>query len=201
MNRRLCPLLSCLAATAAFGAYSDNAQPARRPSRVPPGALSGVAPEQDTPAAAISAPVGQISRKAISDYITVGFDQLAGFSFKTPELQPTGTGTPSPDVLAQVPAGVRDLDGRKVIITGFMLPLKIEKGVTTEFLLLNSQQMCCFGVALAPNAWIEVKMPRGVPAVQDVPTAFCGRLHVKANWENGWLSSIYQLEGEGSVRL
>ena len=31
-------------------------------------------------------------------------------------------------------------------IKGFMLPLKVEKGVVTELLIMRDQSMCCYGV-------------------------------------------------------
>ena len=102
--------------------------------------------------------------------------------------------------MSQVPESVKKLDGAKVVITGFMLPTKIEKGLATEFLLLNSPMMCCFGVTPATNAWVTVKMPKGVPPIQDTPLPFGGRLHVRAQWDDGWLSSIYQLDGEGLMK-
>lgn len=76
-----------------------------------------------------------------SGYTEIAFSQLAGFSFTAPtEALPAGTLVP--DLLAQVPASVRRLDGKKVVLTGFMLPTKLENGFATEFLFLSSSQLC-----------------------------------------------------------
>lgn len=125
----------------------------------------------------------------------IGFDRLAGFPFTIPTPPATAD-----QVLRQIPADLRALDGKVVVVTGFMLPVRVEAGVTTEFLLMSSSQLCCFGVTPAMNAWIAVKMPKGTPAKQDVPLSFRGRLRVAPQWDDGWLSSIYQLEAEALDR-
>jgi hypothetical protein len=136
-----------------------------------------------------------------SGYARIGFSQLAGFTFVAPP-QPVPAGQPPPDVLAQVPAAVRRLDGRKVVLTGFMLPTKLENGYATEFLFLSSSQLCCFGITPALNEWILVRMRKeGLPAVQDVPVALAGRLRVQARWNDGFLTSIYELDGDGLLKI
>ena len=171
------------------------------PPRPPHGALSSVAASRTAKPPA-PAPAKPMALEATDGYVTVGFDQLAGFPFASPALQSADAPAtaPKPEVMMQVPASVKKLDDQKVVISGFMLPTKIEKGLATEFLLLNSPLMCCFGVTPSTNAWVVVKMPQGVPPIQDVPTPFCGRLHVRAQWEDGWLASIYQLDGEDPAK-
>ncbi len=135
-----------------------------------------------------------------SGYAKIAFSQLAGFPFADPP-QPLPPGTPPPDVLAQVPASVRRLDGKKVVLTGFMLPTKMENGFATEFFFLSSSQLCCFGVTPSANEWMIVKMKKeGLPAVQDVPMSLAGRLRVRAQWTDGFLTSIYELEGDGLLK-
>jgi hypothetical protein len=136
----------------------------------------------------------------VSGYAHIHFSQLAGFKFQPPS-QPVPAGQPPPDVLAQVPAVIRKLDGRKVVLTGFMLPLKLENGFATEFFFLSSRSLCCYGVTPEINEWIHVKMRKeGLPAVQDVPVFLAGRLRVRAQWSDGYLSSLYELEGDGLLK-
>jgi hypothetical protein len=152
----------------------------------------------DAQASKPSASAKQAPQATSDGYVAVGFDQLAGFPFTAPPIQPNPAPVmlPKPNVLDQIPDDIRKLDGQNVTVTGFMLPVKIEKGLATEFLLLNSPMMCCYGVTPSTNAWVMVKMPKGVPPLQDAPLPFRGRLHVRAQWDNGWLSSVYQLDGE-----
>jgi hypothetical protein len=135
-----------------------------------------------------------------SGYAKIAFSQLAGFAFTAPP-QPLPAGTTPPDVLAQVPASVRRLDGKKVLLTGFMLPTKMENGFATEFFFLSSSQLCCYGTTPSANEWMVVKMKKeGLPAVQDVPMSLAGRLRVRAQWTDGFLTSIYELEGDGLLK-
>lgn len=135
-----------------------------------------------------------------SGYTEIAFSQLAGFPFTAP-TDPLPAGTPPPDLLAQVPASIRRLDGKKVVLAGFMLPTKMENGFATEFFFLSSSQLCCFGTTPAANEWMLVKMKKeGLPAVQDVPMTLAGRLRVRLQWTDGHLTSLYELEGDGLLK-
>lgn len=161
----------------------------------PPAAAAAIPAPPPLPAPAWDKPL-----KTVSGYTQVGFDWLAGFALPSPAT-PVAQGAPPPDVLAQVPAPIKRLDGKKVLVTGFMLPVKIEKGFATEFLLLSSPLLCCYGVTPAVNQWILVKMRQeGLPPVQDVPMPVAGRLRLRAQWESGLLTGIYELEGEGLLK-
>ncbi len=135
-----------------------------------------------------------------SGYAKIAFSQLAGFDF-VPPPQPVAENQPVPDVLAGIPASIRRLDNRKVVLTGFMLPTKMEAGFAKEFFFLSSSQLCCYGVTPSLNDLIVVRMKdEGVPAVQDVPVSLAGILRVRAQWTAGYLESIYELEGHGLLK-
>jgi hypothetical protein len=40
----------------------------------------------------------------------------------------------------------------------------------------------------------------GIPPVQDVPMTLAGRLRVRAQWNDGFLSTLYELEGDGLLK-
>lgn len=133
----------------------------------------------------------------VSGYSHLSFTQLAGFKFRPPP-QPVPAGSPTPDVLAQVPAAIRRYDGRKVVLTGYLLPLRLEQGLAVEFFFLSSPTLCCYGTVPEVNEWMLVRMRgEGLPPVQDVPVFLAGRLAVKPRWEEGYLHGIYELEGHG----
>jgi len=78
-----------------------------------------------------------------------------------------------------------------------MLPLKVENGRVTEFLLLRDQLMCCFGAVLKINEWVSVKtIGTSVKAIRDQPVTISGKLHVGEMRENGCLVGIYRMDGE-----
>jgi hypothetical protein len=71
---------------------------------------------------------------------SLGFNLLAGYPFRIVDI---GTGATAADIeLAkrndQVPATVRVYDGRRVVLTGFLLPLQVEGGgLTKKFILMK----------------------------------------------------------------
>jgi hypothetical protein len=148
--------------------------------------------------AAPAAPKPAAASAAVVDgYFRAGFDVLASFPFVPPEPDlGAKPGTPPPSAASQIPAPIKALDGKKVIVTGYMLPTKMEKGLVTEFLLVSSPAACCYGATPQMNEFIVVKMGKGVKSVMDTPVEFYGKLLVKEVVEEGFLSNIYTLEGE-----
>ena len=128
-------------------------------------------------------------------YLRLGFDRLASYRFVTPTYDPS-TGQPQEGGEEQIPAEVKAWSGRKAIVTGFMLPVKMDGPLVTEFLLVKDAMMCCYGVIPNMNEWVVVRMPKGVRPLMDVPIDFHGVLKVGAMFENGYLVGIYLLEGE-----
>ena len=182
--------------SSALPGSADPEHPGARSEMPPPSPARPILRLPGPPLAALDGPL-----ETQSGYIKIAFSQLAGFTFNAP-LQPLPAGTSPPDVLAQVPASIRRLDGKKVVLTGFMLPTKLEGGFATEFFFLSSSQLCCYGVTPIVNEWISVKMKKeGLPPVQDVPMLLAGRLRVRAQWDDGLLSTIYELEGEGLLKM
>lgn len=189
--------------------------PAQNPRRLPPPTRAAEVASSATASAGTPAvtprPVLRIPGPPLADlerplarqsgYAKIGFSQLAGFPFAAPE-SPLAPGTKPPDVLAQVPAVVRQLDGEKVVLTGFMLPTKLKDGFATEFLFLSSSQLCCFGTQPALNDWIAVKMRgEGLPPVQDVPMSLAGRISIRPVWTEGVLTALYTMEGHGLLKV
>ena len=123
-------------------------------------------------------------------YENVGFDRLAAYSYTPPETETAGPSN-------QIPDRIKALDQKKVAVTGFMLPTKMDKGLVTEFLLVKDPMMCCYGVMPRINEWIVVKMVTGgVKPLMDIPITFEGKLKVGEMFENGYLTGVYLLEGD-----
>ena len=150
-------------------------------------APAGASPVAGATTATASAP------EVVDGYLKVGFDRLGSFPFVGDCSTVSAAATE-----AQIPAAIKKLNGQKVIVTGFMLPVKMggNDELTTEFLLLKSQLLCCYGIAPQANEWVLVEMPKGVKPNMDVPISFRGTLHVGAMFENGYLTGIYSLAGE-----
>ena len=129
-----------------------------------------------------------------TDFASIGFDLLASYNFEVPD-GPSTNKTETAD--AQIPAKVKAFDKKKVSMTGFMLPLKVEGGTVTEFLLLKDQSMCCYGATPKITEWVSVKTgAKGFKSVMDQTITIQGTLHVGAMRENGYLIGIYSLDAE-----
>lgn len=130
-------------------------------------------------------------------YLRLGFDRLAAYNFTMPPYDPAADPSKSPPTgEEQIPDAVKAWSGRKAIVTGFMLPVKMDGGLVVEFLLVKDPMMCCYGVVPNMNEWIVVRMAKGVRPLMDVPISFYGVLKVGAMFENGYMVGIYLLEGE-----
>ena len=142
----------------------------------------------------------ELIRSGDRDYLSVGFDRLASYEFEVTDdlLEAKG----EPEELARksnsmIPETVRKLNQSPVALKGYMLPLKVEDGQVTEFLLMRDQSMCCFGAVPKINEWVSVKtVGSGVKPIMDQPVTIFGRLHVGEIRENGYLVGIYRMDGE-----
>jgi hypothetical protein len=153
-------------------------------------------------AAALSVNVGRAddgsaAPGAENGYLKLGFDRLSSFKFVTPAYDPvTDAKTPPPTGDEQIPGTVKKWSGHKAVITGFMLPTKLDNGKATEFLIMANQMACCYGAVPNLNDWVVVHMPQGVQVVQDIPISFYGKLKVGAMYENGYMTGIYEMDAE-----
>jgi hypothetical protein len=131
-------------------------------------------------------------------YLKAGFDLLGSFDFNPPN----DSGAPATPAaitaaMTQIPARIQGLDGRRVMVTGYMLPLKMTGNRVSEFLLVSSPMICCFGTVPQMNNWIVVRMSgAGAPILMDSPIQFFGRLHVGKIVEDDVLAGIFLLDGE-----
>lgn len=131
-------------------------------------------------------------------YQTVGFDKLASYNFEVLDDAPVTNLNAGPDKAdEQIPVGVKAFNQKKVSIRGFMLPLKVDNGKVTEFLIMKDQSLCCYGATPKINEWVSVKIGGGgIKPIMDQPVSMLGTLHVGAMRENGYLVGIYHMDGD-----
>ena len=107
----------------------------------------------------------------LQGYAEETFATLAGFDFILTKEMAEGGAKPegiAAQARAQIPAGIQALDGKRVVIEGFLLPVKMNDSRAVEFLLMRNQSMCCYGVPPKINEWITVEMKGpGVKPVMD----------------------------------
>jgi hypothetical protein len=103
---------------------------------------------------------------------------------------------PYEDGLKGIPKAVRELDKKKVMMTGFMLPIDEVQNIK-EFLLVQSMWSCCFGQPPDINGIVRVVMPKG--KTTDFffdPLKIIGTFKVEATVLDGYCVDIYQLHVE-----
>lgn len=131
------------------------------------------------------------------DPMSVGFDKLASFQYTLPDGPVDTNVVAATQASAQIPETIKALNNRVISLKGFMLPLKVEKGLVTELLIMRDQSMCCYGTVPKINEWVSVKMVgAGVKPVMDQAVTLFGKLKVGEMYENGYLVGIYALDGE-----
>jgi hypothetical protein len=124
-------------------------------------------------------------------YAKLGFDVLASFPVAPPPPHA------APNVLeSQIPARIKAWDGRKVVVTGFMLPVTTRQGRVTELLLTVNTQAAGNLNPFAVNEWVVVRIPGGVLPQTLRPVSFFGTLRVRAVYEQGFLTGIYELAAD-----
>ena len=126
------------------------------------------------------------------------FNMLTGYPFR----EPNWAKMEDPAYIAslnldeQISSEIQAMDGRKVEIQGFMLPLDMSEGNLRTFMLLKDQMACCFGNIPRLNEWVYVRIPnkKKVEIHQDIPITLFGTLRVGAKFEREVLTGIYHLE-------
>jgi hypothetical protein len=91
---------------------------------------------------------------------------------------------------------IERLEGVTVAVRGFMLPLKMEEGLVTEFLLLNNRAWCSTGTIPSPRSWFIVDASQGTQPVLDQPVTFRGRLHIQEIRQGGFSLETYRIRAE-----
>lgn len=128
-----------------------------------------------------------------SEYRNLDLDQLSGFDYP---LSFDGTKATLPDgTEPTIPNSILRLDGQKVRLSGFMMPMQYDDTSVLSFLLLKDQQMCCFGMAPQINQFVTVGMTIPI-ATLDTPVTVYGTLQVgEVTNEQGQVLSLYRLAG------
>jgi hypothetical protein len=100
---------------------------------------------------------------------------------------------PYEDGLKGMPKRVRELSGKKVLMTGFMLPIDEVQNIK-EFLLVKSLWSCCYGQPPDIHGIIRVVMPKGKTTDYFFdPLKIVGTFKVEATVMDGYCVDIYQL--------
>src|SRR5690606_23508989 len=108
-------------------------------------------------------------------HLKVPFAAIAGYEYTLAEPSKIREAKDPKDVLGdQIPKYVQMLDGQKVLMVGFMVPIDVDRrGNVTAFALTQNQAFCCYGIPPAINELVMVDMEEGktAPYAYDSPVA------------------------------
>lgn len=106
------------------------------------------------------------------------------------------TSWPYEDGLKGIPKRVKDLSGKKVLMTGFMLPIDEVQNIK-EFLLVESLWSCCYGQPPDIHGIVRVVMPKKKTTDYFFdPLKIIGTFKVESTVMDGYCVDIYQLHVE-----
>ncbi len=103
--------------------------------------------------------------------------------------------------LLDLPDAVKSLDGKRVTMRGFLLPL-YEFDDIHEFVLVANHMSCCFGMPAGISGQVQVKMPadaKGLPNTSE-PLRVEGTFRVVETKEQGYILSIFRID-DATVRI
>jgi hypothetical protein len=143
----------------------------------------------------------KIQYTKVGDYFQLSFDTLSNFPSEKPKFVKAMTDplakhkTP----VSKIPDNIQVLDGQKISVVGFMIPMTVQNNNTHTFILGQSRTTCCYGVVPNLNQWIYVTMGPGkeAEAIMDVPVTVFGTLQVGTKFDPqnaGWC--LYRMTSE-----
>ncbi len=133
------------------------------------------------------------------EILAVGFEKLAGYEYT---IFDSASGATPEEIEAakkrdQIPAWIRTYQDQRVALTGYMMPLQLVNGLAKKFIMMRDITTCCYGNVPNMNEYVVVSMAgEGVKVIADVPVVFVGTLRIAETYENGYIVSLYQMDGE-----
>jgi len=138
------------------------------------------------------------------NYQVVSFDDLY-FNYQPPVdvEHPDGNITKAAKTPMAIPKQILALNGQKVAIKGFVIPLANSEGQNTkEFLFADELVSCLFCAMLGYDQWMvgDTVDPKGFNIKDDEfeePITIYGTLEVGPKFEDGEFVGIYRFKAEG----
>jgi len=131
------------------------------------------------------------------EYKAITFGSLSDFFYYTPEPGET----PDQELVkkSEIPNDIKALNGKKVALNGFMMPIDQDPEGSREFVLNGNFDMCGFGGPVSINQWVVVNYTgRGrIPYTHQPMTVF-GELEVGEEYKDSRLFSIYRMKAKAA---
>lgn len=138
------------------------------------------------------------------DYQVVSFEDLY-FNYKPPVdvEHPDGNITKGTKTPMKIPPQIQALNGKKVAIKGFVIPLANSEGqATKEFLFADELVSCLFCAMLGYDQWMigNTADPKGFDIKDEQfeePIIIYGTFDVGPKFEDGEFTGLYRVKADG----
>jgi hypothetical protein len=131
------------------------------------------------------------------EYKSITFNNLSDFYYYTPEPGEK----PDPELMSKnsIPNEIKALNGQKISLSGFMMPIDLDAEGSREFVLNGNFDMCGFGGPTSINQWVVVKYTgNGKVPYMHLPMTIFGELEVGEEYRDGSLFSIYRMKAKAA---
>ncbi len=154
--------------------------------RVAPRFLSGGADPVDPPAVGAPVPSRASAPDPVSNQSELDWSVINVYDYV--------------EGLKNLPDAVKALDGKPVVMRGFLTPL-YEFDDIHEFVLVANHMSCCFGVPAGISGQVQVKVAgeKGLPNTNE-PLEVRGTFRAVETKEQGYILSIYRID-DAKVRI
>ena len=129
-------------------------------------------------------------------YKRLTFNRLARFEYGKISFGSVKESESISNKKQEIPPEILSLDGQKIMLEGYMLPLDFNEGQTSHFLLLPFLPECCFGTLPSLNQFVSVRMRKGRSTKVLSSSSLCrvyGILKVKEKVEEGNFITLYRM--------
>jgi hypothetical protein len=136
---------------------------------------------------------------AVKDgYFVADFHKLSSYDYDPPTTSGAHVVGGKDEADADIPADIKALDKKKVMVRGFMMPVTINPdNLTTEFILTRNPLCCIYGAPTKLNEIVTVKVAgKGIEPNMVAPVTIKGTLHVGTVREGGDVTGVYRMDGE-----
>ncbi len=135
------------------------------------------------------------------DYRKVTFTQMGSWEYKPPAIPKEGEVPPALTSIERFPPPIRDLNGEKISVEGYMIPVEVDRDKVKSFVFVSSPLVCCFGLVPKLNEWFLVRMAGDGRAfiMMDLPITVRGRLSLGEEIKNRSIVSLYRIEADEVV--
>ena len=111
-------------------------------------------------------PSDQKAQNSETDYQKLSFKTLNGFRIKKNKFASNHQAEDDSLIDLQVPKEIKDLDGKKIEISGYAFPLQLDSGKASSFVLMSILPSCCFGDVLKLNDMIYVDASKDLKEIK-----------------------------------